>query len=174
MAMHQKQDRRVAELLYSCVQARLGEALWALLRTPAGNRQALTPKAEKLLCQLPAAVRPRLMVQRYGRVLNRIAQDLAGVRGDAARAEVVAAYLQDRRGSRHGFPMALWSELYAMYRHLAGGVDLPLPVRGDQRLNMGPLPLALSEEVEPPCIDDLEVESVMMVTATWEGVPEEA
>jgi len=75
--------------------------------------RVLTRSAQAWARGLPAGIHPKYLLDRYPRIVNRIAQCW----GDAPRCDAVFEdLLSDRRGGRKGFPQRVASELMLL-RH---------------------------------------------------------
>jgi hypothetical protein len=84
-------------------------------QSPSAADRALTGRALEWLVQLPPALRPTRMSQRFPRLVNA----LATVWGDAPRAlAAIDNLLVDRRGGRQGLPEDVQSELKLLLEHL--------------------------------------------------------
>lgn len=84
-------------------------------QAPSAADRALTGRALEWLVQIPPALRPTHMSQRFPRLVNA----LATVWADAPRAlAAIDGLLIDRRGGRQGLPDNVQSELKALLEHL--------------------------------------------------------
>jgi hypothetical protein len=75
---------------------------------------ALTGAVFKWLAQLPAAVRPSSLTQRYPRIANEIAE---AWKSPAMCEKLLDKLLLDQRGSRKGFPLDVAQELITLKTH---------------------------------------------------------
>ena len=93
-------------------------------RTPLPTDKALAGMTIDWLVNLPPPVQPRLLAERYPRIVNRIAETWTS--GQRCQ-ETFDDLLADRLGGRHGFPYEVDVELQslrrfrAMLQHGGGG-----------------------------------------------------
>jgi len=90
--------------------------------------RALQGSTIEWLLELPAALQPRGLCDRYPRAANALA-----AAWHANRAAALDELLADRRGNRRGFPPEVRSELqalrYAVDHPASSGLDRPAPQR---------------------------------------------
>ena len=70
-------------------------------RKPVASDRALTGAAIDWIIALPAAMRPRVLCEKFPRIANQIAETW---RDHARTAQALGRLLVDERGGRHGFP----------------------------------------------------------------------
>jgi hypothetical protein len=88
---------------------------WARRRKPPrDDDKSLTSEAHRWLHRVPSGLHPKRLARAYPRIVNR----LADAWGDVIDTEeLFEDLLQDRRGSRQGFPQVIRTELERL-RHL--------------------------------------------------------
>lgn len=82
-------------------------------RPPRHADESLTGTTRLWLRRLPGRLRPMNLCRRYPRVANHLAWHW---RDERQAAEVLADLLEDRRGGRRGFPLAVAQELRRLQR----------------------------------------------------------
>jgi hypothetical protein len=90
-------------------------------RKPGASDRALTGSAIDWLLALPAAVRPKLLCERYPRVVNAVAAAAPG----AERLAAIDALLVDRRGNRSGFAPEIRHEIKVVRDWVAAATSGP-------------------------------------------------
>ena len=83
-------------------------------RAPLATDRALTGRTLIWLADLPEAVRPRVTVERYARIVNALAAAWDDVH---ARGKYFEHLLNDRRRGRRGFPIDVERELKTLHEH---------------------------------------------------------
>jgi hypothetical protein len=98
---------------------------WARVRAPARLRDAeLSIKARNWLERLPEEVRPRLLCERFPRIVNQLAACWADV---GLIDHLLQDLLIDHRGGREGFPPDVVEEVALLYEYH----DMRLRADGD-------------------------------------------
>jgi hypothetical protein len=88
---------------------------WARVRAPARMRDAeLSKKARNWLERLPDEVRPRLLCERFPRIVNQLAACWMDV---GLIDHLLQDLLVDRRGDREGFPDEVVEEIALLYEY---------------------------------------------------------
>jgi hypothetical protein len=88
---------------------------WASLRRkPLPSDRALTGEALDWIIALPASLRPHATSEQFPRVVNAIA---ASWSDRPYSLQVIDHMINDYRGGRRGFPVAVQAELRALYEH---------------------------------------------------------
>ena len=109
--------RRALDELPAGVAAvqRLKGGQWdAQRRKPLPTDRALTGEAMDWVMALPAALRPYSACEQFPRVVNAVAASWNDI---AFSLRVIDHMVNDYRGGRRGFPLAVQKELHALYVH---------------------------------------------------------
>ena len=112
--------RRALDELPAGVEAiqRLKGQNWeAQRRKPLPTDRALTGQAMDWVIALPPALRPHSTCEQFPRVVNAIAASWNDL---SFSLRVIDHMVNDYRGGRRGFPLAVQQELHALYQHQQG------------------------------------------------------
>jgi hypothetical protein len=85
-------------------------------RKPLPSDRALTGEAMDWVVQLPAALRPHSTCEQFPRVANALAASWSDV---SFSMNVIDHMINDYRGGRRGFPVAVQAELQALHAYQA-------------------------------------------------------
>ncbi len=95
--------------------ARMQPEFWQKRRRASmATDRALTGRSLEWLMQLPAALRPRALCDRFPRIVNRISESWADIEQSRSMFDRL---LNDRRTGRRGFPADVLREIEALYAH---------------------------------------------------------